>query len=560
MRRANTTSWRQKAASIAAAGVLALSAGAVTAGLCPAPALAADGTVTITQQANPDATYDAYCLFTADIDDEDGSAANIKWDASVDASKQAELVSFLDTDGAYATWLAKEGIATSEDSKKEPQNVLEYISSQIGQSQGIQGDQNLTWVNADSFAMSLANWVRANLQKVGTAASGQPFTGAEGYYLFLTTPGTLGATGTSDVATSPIWIPLGGTVTQVDEKASPVTITKQVQEDSSDAWQSYADAAIGQKVPYKIEVTLPGNYNAYDTFYATITDTLPKGMTLSNSEPGQKYGVKVTIDTVGGTDITSSFTVTYDDAAKKLTVSCTDTTVISDLGASNKIVVWYEAELVEVTEGDITFGGAGNENTATFTFSNDPNSNTTGTTNKVEAKLYTYQVTVDKLDKATRQTLEGAEFIIQDENGNYLKDGKWVSEKENAQTFTTDDEGTISGIKGLDAGAYTLIETKAPSGYELPANPNIPITITPTYDGDGTLTGLSATISGTIVEGDAATGEVSTGSINVDVVNDKTFSLAVTGAEGVGIGGAVVVAIGLGWYLVRRHRAAAERE
>ena len=276
--------------------------------------------------------------------------------------------------------------------------------------------------------MSLANWVKDKLQKVGTATSDQPFTGAEGYYLFLTTPGTLGTTGTTgttDVATSPIWIPLGGTVTQVDEKASPVTITKQVQEDSSDAWQSYADAAIGQKVPYKIEVTLPGNYNAYDTFYATITDTLPKGMTLSNSEPGQKYGVKVTIDTVGGTDITSSFTVTYDDAAKKLTVSCTDTTVISDLGASNKIVVWYEAELVEVTEGDITFGGAGNENTATFTFSNDPNSNTTGTTNEVEAKLYTYQVTVDKLDKATRQTLEGAEFIIQDESGNYLRDGKW---------------------------------------------------------------------------------------------------------------------------------------
>lgn len=554
MRRTNAVPWRQRAASLAVAGALALSAGAVTAGLFPTTALAADGSVTITQQANPDATYDAYRLFTADIDDTDGSAANIAWDASVSSDMQAALVSYLDASGAYTTWLAQQGIDTDAGSKAEAQNVLEYVSSQIGRSAGVNSP---TWVNEDSFAMQLAEWVRTNLQPVGTATQGQAYTAAEGYYLFLTTATTLGQ---DDLATSPIWFALGGTSTAVDEKASPVTIVKDVQEDSTNNWQKYADAAIGQHVPYKIEVTLPGNYNAYDTFYAQVSDHLPKGMTLANLNAGEKYGVKVYIDSVGGTDITDSFTVAYDDAAKSLTVTCDDTTAISGLSATSRIVVWYEAELVEVNEGDIVFGGAGNENTATFTFSNDPNSTTHGETDEVEAKLYTYYVTVDKLDKVTQQTLEGAQFIIQDESGNYLKDGEWVSGQEKAQVFTTDSNGTIAGIEGLDAGTYTLIETKAPDGYELPANPRIKITVTPTYNGQGTLTGLSATVSGEIVAGDAATGDAGNGSIAIDVENDKNLSLAMTGAEGVGIGGAVVVAVGLGWYLVRRHRTGAEQE
>ena len=98
----------------------------------PRAALAAEGTVTITQQANPDATYDAYRLFTADIDDEDGSAANIEWDASVDASKQAELVSFLDTGGAYTAWLTQEGIDTTGDSKTRPRTSSSTSAARSG--------------------------------------------------------------------------------------------------------------------------------------------------------------------------------------------------------------------------------------------------------------------------------------------------------------------------------------------------------------------------------------------------------------------------------------------
>ena len=84
------------------------------------------------------------------------------------------------------------------------------------------------------------------------------------------------------------------------------------------------------------------------------------------------------------------------------------------------------------------------------------------------------------------------------------------------------------------------------------------VTVTPTYDEQGKLTGLSGTVQGSLAQGNTATGNIGSGNVDFDVVNDKNISLALTGAEGVGIGGAVVVAVGLGWYLVRRHRMSAD--
>ena len=570
MTRRTEMSWRTRTAALVAGLAVAASVASVGAVAVPA-AFAETGSVTINQQANSDATYDAYRLFTATIDNNTNNATQVAWDTGVTDDLQTQLVAFLNQDfGAgtnqYNTWLGNKGLDSGDTSvQKNAQNVLEYISSQVGGSAET-GSHEYPWVDEGTFADEFAEWVTAKLTRVGTAIEGQAFTDDEGYYLFVTTASTIGD---GDVATAPIWLPLGGNVTEVDEKALPVTITKEVQEDSKkgelgdEGWQSYADAEIGQEVPYRITVTVPANYNNFESFYAQIEDRLPKGL---------EYVSGSAEVTVGDEDVTDKFDIQYSNHV--LTVTNVNTkasggTGVPEIIPGSQIVLTYRAKLVDLNGAEIVYGSTGNTNTAYFRFSNDPDSTTHGEISDT-ATLYVYTATVDKTDKVTKQPLEGAKFVIKNAEGKYLTtDGDWTaseSSASNVAVFTSNANGQLvdadgnAGIKGLDAGTYTLVEIEAPDGYVTPTGgaAEVTIKVIPIYNEQGKLTGLSGSVSGSLAQGDTATGAIDTGNVDFDVVNDKNISLALTGAEGVGIGGAVVVAVGLGWYLVRRHRMSAD--
>lgn len=569
MTRRTEMSWRTRTAALVAGLAVAASVASVGAVAVPTAAFADTASVTITQQANSDATYDAYRLFTATIDDNTNNATQVAWDAGVTDDLQTKLVAFLNQDfGAgvnqYNTWLGNKGLDSGDASvQKNAQNVLEYISSQVGGSVDTNAHPQ-PWVDEGTFADEFAEWVTENLTEVGIATQGRAFTDEEGYYLFVTTASTLGK---GDVATAPIWLPLGGNVTEVDEKALPVTITKEVQEDSKaeelgEGWQSFADAEIGQEVPYRITVTVPANYNNFESFYAQIEDHLPQGL---------EYVEKSAEVTVGDEDVTDKFDIQYNSHVLTVTNQNTKAsgTGVSEIIPGSQIVLTYRAKLVDLNGAEIVYGSAGNTNTAYFRFSNDPDSTTRGEISDT-ATLYVYTATVDKTDKVTKQPLKGAKFVIKNAEGKYLTtDDDWTAESaeaDNVAVFTSNAQGQLAdaegnaGIKGLDAGTYTLVEIEAPEGYVTPTGgaAEVTVTVTPTYDEQGKLTGLSGTVQGSLAQGNTATGNIGSGNVDFGVVNDKNISLALTGAEGVGIGGAVVVAVGLGWYLVRRHRMSAD--
>ncbi|MHC5408614.1 SpaA isopeptide-forming pilin-related protein [Listeria seeligeri] len=71
----------------------------------------------------------------------------------------------------------------------------------------------------------------------------------------------------------------------------------------------------------------------------------------------------------------------------------------------------------------------------------------------------TGSVSLEKLDSETKTKLAGAEFELQDSVGATLQTG-----------LTTNEEGTLT-ISDLALGDYQLVETKAPAGYEIDANP-----------------------------------------------------------------------------------------
>ena len=220
-------------------------------------------------------------------------------------------------------------------------------------------------------------------------------------------------------------------------------------------------AEVGETVNYTIKGKVP-DYTGFTTYTYKVTDTMSEGLTF-------KKDVKVT---VGGTDVTSDCTITYnvDNNANKFTVSIP--VMSHTIGAEIKVT--YSALVNENAVAKIS------KNSATLTYSNNPKEGTENTTTPVEETVYTSKIVIDKYASGNEDTkLEGAEFVLYKEvtpegdatatkqyykwNGENKK-VEWVNTIANATTVKTDKNGAAS-FNGLADGTYYLVETKAPAGY-----------------------------------------------------------------------------------------------
>lgn len=426
--------------------------------------------------------------------------------------------------------------------------------------------------NLVAFATKASNWAQTQANnitadKTATVSAGATngnytatFTGLDYGYYVVAVPGATLANTSGQYATL---VSVDSTNVNANIKGSLPTVDKKVQVNGNGA--DSADAKIGDTLTFTLTSTIP-DMSAYDTYTFNFKDTLSKGLT---------YG-DITSVTVEGVDAPlvkdTDYTVTTTPAAAGntlLTVGMTDFKNKQQTNAGKKITVTYTATLNE----NAVVGGAGNVNSATIQYSNDPSSTGTGESEPDKVRVFTYGFTVDKYtgdnynDAATR--LAGAEFtltakgdtsaikFVQVNAGSATEDAVYRVAKAGetagtTTTITTPANGKVV-FQGLKNGEYTLTETKAPAGYNKLASA-IGVKVNGSNDGTDT---TNATVNITYNNDNNDTTYDQTASNGVIPVQNKSGAI-LPGTGGMGtiaftVIGVLVIALGVAWTLKRKN-------
>lgn len=435
----------------------------------------------------------------------------------------------------------------------------EYVS-------GLAGD------NLVAFATKASNWAQTQAKnitadKTATVSAGATngnytatFTGLDYGYYVVAVPGATLANTSGQYATL---VSVDSTNVNANIKGSLPTVDKKVQVNGNGA--DTADAKIGDTLTFTLTSTIP-DMSAYDTYTFNFKDTLSKDLT---------YG-DITSVTVEGVDAPlvkdTDYTVTTTPAAAGntlLTVGMTDFKNKQQTNAGKKITVTYTATLNE----NAVVGGAGNVNSATIQYSNDPSSTGTGESEPDKVRVFTYGFTVDKYtgDKydADATRLAGAEFtltakgdtsaikFVQVNAGSATEDAVYRVAKAGetagtTTTITTPANGKVV-FQGLKNGEYTLTETKAPAGYNKLASA-IGVKVNGSNDGTDT---TNATVNITYNNDNNGTTYDQTASNGVIPVQNKSGAI-LPGTGGMGtiaftVIGVLVIALGVAWTLKRKN-------
>lgn len=384
----------------------------------------------------------------------------------------------------------------------------------------------------------------------------------KGYYLIVD------STADGQTVYNPAVLAITSDITITDKTDVP-TLEKKVQENKKNAtgdtaygskFNDVADYNIGDDVPFHLIGSVP-DMSQYETYTYKFTDTFDKGFDavdtsnvevyLSNDKKLDLEGESVDTDITSyfsGTDGSIQYTPATEAQGETAGTKATLTVSTKDLKKAatyskeqpQYVIVSYTAKLNAKAE----IGLPGNVNEAYLTYSNKPDQSGTGDNNTNDTPhdkviVFTYGLDVTKVDsKNTETKLKDAEFKLKNSDGKWatITDGKvtgWADTELQGSVLKSDESGKFK-VEGLDDGEYTLKETKAPAGYNLPAD-GFSVTLTATtannqaWDGTATkaLTNLAVKVGQT-----DGTGDVTTGLGAITIKNTQGSSLPSTGGMG----------------------------
>lgn len=547
-----TTPARKGARLAVACGLTAaLALGGVAA---PVSTAYAAGSSTLTISKATSGNYKVYRLFSGTFSADSDGKIHLS-DAQVNASYRSALIAALTaTDAAYAPSIPSG--ATDAQATNAITDKIVALSAD-GRSQDF----------ANNLARELAS-LTPTMQAEATGGTLSVDGMDDGYYLIMADTSDSSFSQEGNAMTSAILLPVNGDSSAV-AKVSVPTVDKKVKDDNGvadGAFGGVADAGLIANgtspaidhLTYQITGTVPSNIDEFTygrgsahSYTYKFVDQLPEGLDVTADELSS-WNVSIKVD---GTDITGKFTPSIVQAGAATTITwATDDLrgVLKEAGVQNPAGAQIVLEYQPVYDaGDIErmFAAAStlttpDVNTAKIEFSHSPYADGVGTTPEKETRVYDYNLKVVKVDD-TGATLTGAAFTLTD------ADGKTVG-----RDITAADDGTFSFV-GLDADvAYTLTETKVPTGMK--SIDPITFTISATKNAEGTQV-VSIGATETSDASNAATFTTSDATVTATVINVDGPDLPLTGQAGiiggVAIGGIVVAVSAAALIRTRRKQA-----
>jgi fimbrial isopeptide formation D2 family protein len=364
-----------------------------------------------------------------------------------------------------------------------------------------------TEVNARAFGDYVySNIIKGNeaaitADKASATASGETASisvPSAGYYLVFGTANNENGAAGFDSVTSLVMLNTASPSVTVNTKLDAPSLSKQIQHNDDNSWGTVGDNQIGDTVNFRLQSKVP-NINGYSAYTYKIYDTMTTGLGFNNGSVVVKVNDSATL-------ANTYYTVTATAGGQTLEVSVKIKEAIAAgvISANDTLYTYYSATLntaaaVAPSAVDTTNH---NDNTAYLEYSNDPyNTSSTGKTPDVKVYDWTYEFTVNKVNKNNTPLADAGFTVTQD--GNTIK----FTKKDNAkEEYTVDPSGTITEIKtnatgtfkiiGLDdTKTYIITETTVPSGYSQ-CDP-VDVTLSSTYNSAGNeLSTLTATVNG----------------------------------------------------------------